>query len=80
VQRKGDTVRKLPNSDTPPVQVTNLFEPDILARYEFPKCSWNCTLCQQRLMFAVLADAINVFSATTIPNGRICALCHNAEV
>ena len=75
-------MHKLQIADKPPVQVINLFEPDILARYEYSKgFRRKLHLCaEQRLMFAVLADAIECFQRYHNSKQRhLRALCRNAE-
>lgn len=75
-------MHKLQNADKPPVQVINLFEPDILARYEFTKVFRpKLNLCaEERLMFAVLTDAIECFRCYhDSKQNHLRALCHHAE-
>lgn len=75
-------MHKLESADRPPVQVINLFEPDILARYEFSKVFRpKLSLCaEERLMFAVLTDAIECFQRYhDSRRNHLRTLCHHAE-
>jgi hypothetical protein len=81
---QGESIvhKQLPNADKPPVQVLNLFEPDVLARYEYSNVfRRKLPLCaEQRLMFAVLTDAVECFQRYHDSKRRhLRALCHNAE-
>ncbi len=75
-------MHRLKSADKPPVQVINLFEPDILAGHQFsklfrPKLN---PCAEQRLMFAVLTDAIECFQRYHGSKRRhLRVLCDHAE-